>query len=216
MTETAAITDPRFQELLGEATAWRLLGLLFERPREGWWEELESLRRKLRDPDIAAAVEAAREEASEGLFLSLLAPGGVVSPREVSYRGMNDPGQILADIKAFHEAFAFQPETEEAPDHLAVEAGFLGYLCLKEAYARARGKEDEAEIAAQAAERFRETHLSTFSSLVAQRLEKTEVRYLSLAACALAHRSGPRRETKAIVKAPLRSCDDCPMECGQE
>src|SRR5574341_155160 len=192
VTETAITADPRVQELLGEAATWRLLGLLFERPREGWWHELEKLSRELGGPAINAAAEAASEEANEGLYLALLGPGGPVSLREVAYRGMEDPGRILADISAFYEAFAFQPETEEAPDHLAVEAGFLGYLCLKEAYARARGNEEEAEVAAQAAHRFREEHLASFTWPIAERLEQAGVRYLSLAASALAPLSGPR------------------------
>lgn len=217
MTEPATLAGPRIQELLSEAAAWRLLGLLFERPRQGWLEEVESLGREIRDPEITAAVDAAREEASEGLYLALLGPGGVVSPREVSYRGMNDPGQILADIRAFSEAFAFQPETEEPPDHLAVEAGFLGYLTLKEAYARARGNDEEAVVAAQAATRFREEHLATVVWSLADRLDKTEVRYLSLAARALARRAGPRPATHPIGESPLPLCDSaCPHECDLE
>ena len=216
MTETAAITDPYVRRLLGEATAWRLLGLLFERPGEGWWQEVEMLSRDAADPAIKAAADAAREEAEEGLYLALLGPGGPVSAREVGHRGMEDPGRIIADISAFYEAFAFQPDTEEALDHLAVEAGFLGYLCLKQAYARARGNEEEAEVAAQAAHRFRENHLANFTWPVAERLESAGVRYLSLAASALAHRSGPRRDTAATIPPPRPTCDDCPMECGRE
>jgi len=214
MMQAAAIADPRVHERLAEATAWRLLGLLFERPREGWWQDVEALSRVVADPQIRAAAEAGREEASEGPYLALLGPGGLVSPREVTYRGMEDPGRILADIGAFYDAFAFQPETEEAPDHLAVEAGFVGYLCLKEAYARARGNEEEAEVAATAAARFREAHLSTHAWPVAERLEATGVRYLTLAATTLAHRTGPRRDTEPTVKSPLRLCDDCALECG--
>lgn len=216
MTEAAAITDPRVQLLLGEAAAWRLLGLLFERPREGWWQEVEMLRRDVADPAIKAAADAAHVMAKEGLYLALLGPGGTVSPREVAHRGMEDPGRILADISAFYEAFAFQPETEEAPDHLSVEAGFLGYLCLKEAYARARGNDQEAEVAAQAAQRFRDEHLASFAWPVALRLEEAGIRYLSLAASALAHRSGPRRDAATTMPASRPICDDCPIECGQE
>lgn len=216
MTETAAIADPRIQQLLGEAAAWRLLGLLFERPREGWREQVEGLCREVLDAEITAAADAAREEASEGLYLALLGPGGAVSPREVAYRGMEDPGHVLADIRAFYEAFAFHPEIEESPDHIAVQAGFLGYLCLKEAFSRSRGDEEEAEIAAQGAARFRETHLSTFAWPLADRLEETEVRYLSLTARALARRSDSRRETEVTAMAPFQGCDDCPMECDRE
>jgi nitrate reductase assembly molybdenum cofactor insertion protein NarJ len=217
MTETAAITDPRVQAHLGEATAWRLLGLLFERPRDGWREEVESLRPAVRDADIAAAVEAAREEATEGLYLAVLGPGGLASPREVAYRGMRDPGQILSDILAFHEAFAFRPEVEEPPDHVAVEAGFLGYLCLKQAYARLRGSADDAEIAAQAVARFCEEHLSSLAWPLADRLEKTGVQYLALAARALSCRTGPRPVTNPAGESslPLGS-SDCPLECGQQ
>ena len=216
MMETTAITNPRIQQLLGDAAAWRLLGLLFERPREGWWQEMEMLSQEVSDPAIKAAADAAQEGASEGLYLALLGPGGPVPPREVAYRGMEDPGHIIADLSTFYEAFAFQPKSEEAPDHLAVEAGFLGYLCLKEAYARARGNEEEAEVAAQAATRFRDAHLATFAWPVAERLEEVGVRSLSLAASALAHRSGPRRETVATIPPPRPNCDGCPMECGQE
>jgi hypothetical protein len=215
MRETAAITDPRVQEYLGEATAWRLLGLFFERPRDGWRQEVESLRPAVCDADIAAAVEAAREEATEGLYLAVLGPGGLASPREVAYRGMGDPGQILSDILAFHEAFAFRPQAEEPPDHVAVEAGFLGYLCLKQAYARMRGNEDEAEIAAEAAARFCEEHLSSLAWPLADRLEKTGVQYLALAARALARRTGPRREARGTGNSPLPMSDDCLLDCGE-
>lgn len=216
MTETAAIAEPRIQELLGEATAWRLLGLLFERPRERWQQETEALCRAVADPQIKAATDSARAEASQGLYLALLGLGGAVSPREVSYLPMGDPGKILSDIRAFYEAFTFHPETEEAPDHIAVEAGFMGYLCLKEAYARARGRTDEAEVAAKASARFREEHLSCLAWPLADRLERTEIRYLSLAARAVARRAGPRGDTRVEREAPLPLCDDCPMECAQE
>jgi nitrate reductase assembly molybdenum cofactor insertion protein NarJ len=215
MTETAVIADPKVRQLLGEAAAWRLLGLLFERPRQDWRREVEMLSREVVDPEITAAAEAAREEAGEGLYLALLGPGGPVSLREVTYRGMEDPGRIIADISAFYEAFAFQAETEEAPDHLSVEAGFLGYLCLKEAYARARGNEEEAEVAAQAAARFREEHLPKLAWPVADGLAEAGVRYLVLAAAALTRRSGPRSDVTVTPTSHLPSCDEC-LECGNE
>jgi len=210
------IADPCLHELLQQAAAWRLLGLLFERPRAGWLEEVEGLCREVLDPEIAAAASAAQGEASEGLYLALLGPGGPVSPREVSYRGMEDPGRLLADIEAFYQAFAFSPQTEEAPDHLSVEAGFLGYLCLKEAYAQVRGNDEEAEVAARASAKFREAHLSTFAWAVAERLQATEVRYLTLAAKAIVYRCGPRQDTTPSVKPELQLCDECSRECGQE
>ncbi len=216
MTKIDTIADPRVRELLAEATAWRLLGLLFERPRQGWREDVENLSRVVSDPELQAAAVAAQEEGSEGLYLALLGPGAPVSAREVTYRGMEDPGQIIADISAFYRAFAFHPETEEAPDHLAVEAGFLGYLRMKEAYARARCNDEEARIAATAAARFSDEHLAILAWPVAERMQATNVRYLSLAAATLARRFGPRRDTPPTTTAPLRLCDDCSLECGLE
>ena len=93
------IGEARVKELLREAAAWRLLGLLFERPRDGWWREVEMLSREVVDPEITAAAEAARDGGGEGRYLALLGPGGPVSPREVTYRGMEDPGRIFADIE---------------------------------------------------------------------------------------------------------------------
>lgn len=52
--------------------------------------------------------------------------------------------------------------------------------------------------------------MSCFARPVAERLETTDIRYFSLAAKALAHRSGPRQDTRPSVKALLRPCDDCP------
>lgn len=98
----------------------------------------------------------------------------------------------------------------------AVEAGFLGYLCLKQAYARMRGHEDEAEIAAQAAARFCEEHLSSLAWPLADRLEKTEAQYLALAARALARRTGPRRDAHLTGNSPLQMCDDCRLDCGEK
>jgi nitrate reductase assembly molybdenum cofactor insertion protein NarJ len=207
--------EPGVSALLREAAEWRLLGLLLERPREGWRQEVEALNREVSDPEIGAAVDAARQGATEGRYLAVLGPGGPVSPREVTYRGMEDPGHILGDLMAFYEAFTFRPETEEAPDHLSVEAGFLGYLCLKAAYARASGDEGNAEVAAQAAERFREAHLAAFAWPLAGRLAKTDVHYLTLAASALARRSGPRGAGQGEETIPLRICEDCSLECGE-
>jgi len=203
------------RDLLAEAAAWRLLGLLFERPRESWGREVEDLARELRDPELAAAVDAAKEEATEGLYLAILGPGGIVSAREVSFRGMEDPGRILADLKAFYEAFAFSPQTEEAPDHLAVEAGFMGYLRVKEAFARIQGQDENAAIAADAASRFRTDHLATYVRSFAERVEKAGVRYLTLAARELARLAGPPGSAATDACLPLVE-EGCPLTCGQE
>ena len=126
--------------------------------------------------------------ATEGTYLSLFAEGGFVSPRETTWRHREDPGQILADIAGFYEAFAFRPRVEDPLDHVAVEAGFIGYLCLKEAHALAHGDEESAEITASARRRFIADHLGHFAEKWADRVSATGVPHL------VRRRAGHRRE----------------------
>jgi nitrate reductase assembly molybdenum cofactor insertion protein NarJ len=166
------------------ALDWRLIGLLLERPRSGWIEEAEALAAETRHTDLRDAVQAARG-ATEGTYLSLFAEGGFVSPRETTWRHREDPGQILADIAGFYEAFAFRPRAEDPLDHIAVEAGFIGYLCLKEAQALARDDEESAEITASARRSFIDDHLGQFAEKWAERISATGVPHLCAAAQAL-------------------------------
>jgi nitrate reductase assembly molybdenum cofactor insertion protein NarJ len=173
------------QALISEAAEWRLIALLLERPRAGWQMEVAALAREVPHQGLRTAAHAARD-ASEGEYLHLVGPGGIVSPREVSYRSFEDPGRILADLAASYAAFAFQPRAEESPDHLAVEAGFIGYLLLKEAFAVARGDTEAASTTAAARSRFLEGHL-TAAHPFAERLAAGGS-YLAAVACVLAER----------------------------
>jgi len=190
----------RERDLVADAATWRLLAKLFERPRPGWLEEIGDLAAEVDDPGLRGAVEAARGAAEEGFYLALLGPGGAVSPREVAHRGpMVQPGLLLARLNALYGAFAYHPETEEVPDHLAVEVGFMAFLRLKEAYARARGEEEQAAQAATAADHLLEEHLRAMAEPVAEVLEAAGGAYLARAARALLERTGPRPEA---LRAP--------------
>jgi nitrate reductase assembly molybdenum cofactor insertion protein NarJ len=172
---------------MADALNWRLIGLLLERPRSGWIEEAETLAAETRDRQLRDAVRVARG-ATEGAYLSLFAEGGFVSPRETTWRHREDPGQILADIAGFYQAFAFRPRVEDPLDHIAVEAGFIGYLCLKEARALAHDDAESAETTASARRRFIADHLGHFAEEWADRVSATGVPHLSAAAQALAER----------------------------
>jgi len=173
------------QALVAEAAEWRLIALLLERPRTGWHAEVAALAREVRERALSDAAEAARN-ATEGEYLRLLGPGRI-SPREVSYRTFEDPGRILADLAATYAAFAFQPRAEEPVDHLALEAGFIGYLLLKEAFAVARGDAEAASTTAAARRDFLSAHL-TAARPFAQRLAAAGHSYLASSSRALAAR----------------------------
>ena len=146
-------------ELLVLAASWRLVSLLLERPRPEWKSEIARLAAEVSDPQLARCAADA-DHATEELYHRLFGPAGAVSPREVSYCGFEDPGRLLAQLSAFYHAFSFNPQREESIDHVSVEAGFVGYLFLKEAYARMRNAAASAAIARDARERFFREHLA--------------------------------------------------------
>lgn len=200
-------TTEQHEILIAAAAEWRLIGLLLERPRPGWREEIAALAAEVRDGGARGAA-ATVAGATEGEYLRLLGPGGSVSPRQVTYRPFEDPGRILADLAAVYRAFAFQPRTEESIDHVAVEAGFVGYLFLKEAFARARGDADAADMTAAARASFIDAHLAAMATPFAQRVSAAGPSYLSRPAAALASRV-PVRDAP---RAPPPS--DAPGGCG--
>jgi nitrate reductase assembly molybdenum cofactor insertion protein NarJ len=175
--------------LLREAAEWRLIGLLFEYPRAGWSDEVAALASQVSD---AALLAAAAEAGSHGggPYLATLGPGGAVPPREVGYR-LEDPGRILAELLAAYAAFGYRPDLSEPPDHVAMEAGFVGYLKFKEAFALARDAQEEAGLAAEAERAFLAEHLAVMAERLARRLAVAGPRVLALAGEALLHRVRP-------------------------
>jgi len=186
------MTAPGIRRLLRESAAWRLQGLLLERPRSGWLQEVESLAAEVEEQELRAAASAARA-ADEGEYLAALGPGGAASPREVAYRPMEDPSRLLSELSAWYDAFAFRPRAEDPPDHVAVEAGFVGYLFLKEAMARAAGDGEAAGTTATARERFLSQRLRPFIEELSTRLGPAEGP-LALAVEALRRRVGQVQE----------------------
>lgn len=164
MTRTTMIPDA-----IAEAARWRLAALLLERPRAGWLDEVRALAGEVDDAGLGAAVAAA-PDATEGDYLALLGPGGAVPAREVGYRAGRDPGWLLADVARFYDAFAYRPRAEDPADHFAVEAGFVGYLWLKEALARSCGDDDAADVTAEARRVFVAEHLTGVAQAFARAL----------------------------------------------
>ncbi len=195
------------------ASEWRLLGLLFERPRPGWFEELRQLRDEVPDGLLRDAADAAAD-ADEGTYLAVFGPGGCASPREVAYRGREEPGQVLADIGGFHRAFGFHPAVEDSIDHVAVEASFAGFLAFKEAFARSQGDAEAAEICAEALARFCDAHIRCFAEALALKLDAVgeAAPHLAQAAIALVERAG--RAPEGYLEAMAAIDDGDEMICG--
>lgn len=161
--------DHQARELVAEAAAWRLAALLLERPRSGWHREIQKVSGEVSDRQLAACASRA-DEAREETYHRLFGPGAPVSPREVSYSGFEDPGRLMAELNAFYHAFAFAPRREEPLDHLSVEAGFVAYLLVKQAYAEMRGDVESAVIVRRTRDRFIEQHLRRCARGMKERL----------------------------------------------
>lgn len=183
------------EELVAQAAAWRLAALLLERPRPGWHQEIEKLSSEVSDSQLSACASHA-DQASEEKYHQLFGPGAAVSPREVSYSGFEDPGRLMAELNAFYHAFAFEPRREEPVDHLSVEAGFIAYLFLKQAYAQVRGDVEAAAVALRARDRFIDGHLGRCAQGMRERLTDAPS-YLRHAVLWMAQRSDPQ-----LLQAP--------------
>lgn len=216
---TATATATTQNQLLREAAEWRLLSLLFECPSPQWREQIDALAAEVTDTELKAAAEAAREEASEGLYHSIFGPGGPAPGREISYRDWTQPGYLLSELSSYYEAFVYQPALAakiEAPDHVSVETGFIAYLRLKEAYAQVGFDEEHAAVTREAAQQFINEHLSALTEPLARSLEHSGVQYLALAGKALLARVGPKRDQSPKHNLPILSVDeDSEFTCAE-
>lgn len=188
--------DSRQGQLLREAADWRLLGLLFECPSANWRHQVEGLASETADAELCAAAQQALQDATELLYHSVFGPGGPAPAREASYRESLQLGYLMSELNAFYEAFAYRPATPEAPDHVSVQIGFIGYLRLKEAFALASSDAGHAAVTAEAAARFIGEHLSVLAEPLATALRNSGVRHLELAGAALLRRVGPHPQAE--------------------
>lgn len=209
-------TEARQNSLLREAAAWRLLGLLLECPKEGWRAQTQALAQEIDDTELQNAVASAQQEADEGLYHSIFGPGGPAPPREVSYRDWTQPGYLLAELSEYYRVFGWQPSLAEAPDHVAVEAGFVSYLRLKEAYALACADDEHAAITSAAAQQFITEHLQNLGEPLAKSLEHSGVDYLAKTGASLLRHVGPRPAHPTLVSLPvLNESDENAFTCGE-
>ena len=99
---------------------------------------------------------------------------------------------------------------------MAVEAGFVAYLKLKEAYARATGDDEHAAVTSEAAHQFINEHLSAMTEPLARSLEHSGVEYLALAGKALWARVGSPQDKTPKQNLPIFSGDeDSEFACAE-
>jgi nitrate reductase assembly molybdenum cofactor insertion protein NarJ len=214
---TSPALDSRQRDLLEQAAEWRLISLLFESPTEKWREQIRAIAAEVRNPELRAAAESAQSEASAALHHSIFGPGGPAPAREVSYCESVQLGYLISELEAFYRAFSFSPATPEVLDHVSVEAGFMGYLKLKEAYALACSDAERSAVTGEAATRFLEDHLSVIAHPLAASLRALGVRYLALAAEGLVGRVGPCRKPRRQQKSDLLPIlDQSLFDCGSQ
>jgi hypothetical protein len=200
--------NPKVLKLLRESAEWRLIALLFEPPADGWHEQVAQLAVEVDDATLKTAALTAGREATETLYHTTLGPGGPAAPREVSYQGRVLAGALLGELSGYYTAFAYDPKLPEAPDHVAVEAGFVAYLRLKEAFAVEGGQVEQAKVAADAARQFVDDHLNQIGEPLAKSLAASGIVYLGQAAVALHQRVGARREIVGLPELQEPGCAD--------
>ena len=159
--------------------------------------------------------EAALEHASEGLHIALFGPAGNVPVREVTHYGGVQFGYLMAELSAYYEAFGYQPQVDEADDHLAVQLGFMSFLKMKQALALIEGNSEHAQVACEAASSFLKEHLAVQAEPVLQALGNHAPDYLVQGGELILQQAGPSPRSSYPLGATLEEGDDSePMSCG--
>jgi hypothetical protein len=212
MNALIGLDDP-VTALLNESAEWRLLGRLLECPSAEWRDDIRRLGGEVAAGPVRDAARLALEQASEGVYYSVFGPGGPAPPREVSYHASVELGSLMSAIEGDYAAFAYRPAIDEPTDHIAIETGFIAYLRLKEAYARASDNEEAAAVAARVSERFLREHLAVLAHPLAALLANSGIPYLAQAVSIVAARSGPKPRGRHL---PVIQPDTTDAESGEE
>lgn len=207
------------QALVAEAAEWHVIQLLFQCPSPEWRDELQSLITEIQDADLVEAVAIAVAAASEGAFHSIFGPGGPAPAREASYLGTIQLGYLMSELNSYYDAFGYDPVSspsgKEPPDHVSVEAGFISFLRLKQAYALSTECGAEAALAADAAGSFLREHLSNIAEPLSYALDQSGEKYLELSGKILRRRAGPAQKQIFDILDQDAAEGGCSFKCGE-
>ena len=148
---------------LRRAASYRYLSLLFVPPTQEISDELVSLADTV-DASLrgdAAHLGKSTSRTLQGIFHKVLGGSGQVPDTECGYddNTAGGRGPLLADVAGFYLAFAFEAPAGQTTDHVSSELGFMGWLAMKEAFARHEGDEEHRSITEAARHRFVKDHL---------------------------------------------------------
>lgn len=212
----AAMPSPELVHHLERAAEWRLLGQALSYPDTQWRRRMELVLDCIRDEHLLALGRAALDGSRPGLWLELFGPNGPVKARAVRWEGGLQPGALLAELRAFFGAFAYEPPEGSAPDELAVLLDFAGWLELKAGYALVRHDEEAAGVTLGALQTFLARFVAPVAWPVWRQLQAAAApAFLSGAARRAAERAGPEPRPAARAGGELtESSSDEAFDCG--
>jgi TorA maturation chaperone TorD len=162
---------------LERAANWRMASLLFSEPHADRAAELTELAALVSEPARAGAAALAADTALRGDdYYPVLGPGGCPATESAYDRAaIANRGPLIADVAAFYEAFVYPPRFTcgLAPDHVAVELDFLGFLALKVAFALDQNRQEESVVGRAAYREFLDAHPGFWIDQLVARLEST-------------------------------------------
>lgn len=167
-------TEAQIAADLERAASYRYLSLLFTPPTEETGDELVSLAPVVHPSlrEDAEALGRATTRRLQGLYHQLLGGSGRVPDVECSYdhNTVAGRGPLLADVAGFYRAFSFESPIGVTPDHVSAELAFLGWLAMKEAYARHEQDDEHRAVTEAARTRFVKDHVGRYVLAFAERL----------------------------------------------
>lgn len=221
MSANVPLCEEQFVQTLQRGALFRALSLGFSYPDPMLLDRLRiSLNELMQAPapwpaslkpcfaQVAALIPGLAGEELESHYLRLFGPAGTCHPLETAF---GDAGRllgksaILADISGFYLAFGLQlaPGSAHPEDHLCFELEYLGTLAFKEAYARAEGWAEQAEITVWAQTLFIKEHLGTWAESFRDRLGECAPPPFYLALGEALHRT-VEHEILRLEVSPLR------------
>lgn len=160
---------------LQTAATWRFFSLVFRLPGRAQRAELRAISPELPEDlqRMVWEIQTTPMKEWEAEYHRVLGSGGIpVCESSYDDNALAGRGPLLADVRGFYEAFAYDPPKPpaELPDHLAVQLDFLAYLAVKIAFALHDGNPAGSRTARDAYHRFLEQHIESWAGRFRERL----------------------------------------------